>query len=117
MESRDTMSDIRLRPPVFHILLSLSDRDLHGLGITDEVEETTGGSIQLGPGTLYRSLKLMAEDGFIQEVARPGLDDDPRRKYYRITEMGRAALRAEVAHLQAIVQVAHRKSVVPGAAS
>ena len=60
-----------LRAPVFHILLALAREDLHGLGIAAAVADATEGSVVLGPGTLYRSLKEMARDGLIEEVAAP----------------------------------------------
>ena len=55
-----------LKPAVFHILLALSGRDLHGLGIADAVEQATDGSVVLGPGTLYRSLKEMMQADLIK---------------------------------------------------
>jgi DNA-binding MarR family transcriptional regulator len=76
-----------LNLPVFQILLALWDRPLHGLGIAEHVEVATEGEVQLGPGTLYRSLKEMAGAGLIREVDKP--DADPRRRYYELTARGR----------------------------
>lgn len=104
-----------LRPAVFHILLVLSDTDHHGLAVADQVEQITGGAIRLGPGTLYRSLKEMTRDGLVREVPLPGEDEDPRRKFYRITENGRAALRAEASRYERIVEVARKRAVLPEA--
>ena len=109
---KDTAQQGRIKPAVFHILLALSEDDRHGLGIADEVEEVTAGEIQLGPGTLYRSLKEMAGDGLIVEVAAPSEDDDPRRKYYRITEAGRELLAVEAARYERIVRVARKRKVL-----
>lgn len=105
-----------LKPAVFHILLALARRDLHGLGIADEVEELTGGQLRLGPGTLYRSLREMDEEGLVRETAAPRDDVDPRRKYYTLTREGRDALAAEAARYQRVVQAAQERDVLSGKA-
>jgi DNA-binding PadR family transcriptional regulator len=101
-----------LRTPVFHILLALAGEDLHGLGIADEVERATDGAVELGPGTLYRSLKEMSEAGQIEEVAAPAEDADPRRRYYRITGRGRVLLAEEAGRMARVVDLARRRSVL-----
>lgn len=106
-------SALPLRPPVFHILLALSARDLHGLGIADAAEEASEGAVELGPGTLYRSLAEMNEAGLIRQVEAPREDADPRRKYYRITGRGRAVLTAEAARLHRLVETARAQDVLP----
>ena len=98
-----------LRPPVFHILLALAGGDLHGLGIADEVERASEGVIQLGPGTLYRSLAEMAEAGLIRGVEAPAEGADPRRKYYRMTASGRELLAAETSRLGRLVEEARSR--------
>lgn len=113
MPRDDGHDELPLKIPVFHILLALSDRDLHGLGIAHEVETATGGVVELGPGTLYRSLKQMAGRGLIREVEAPSEDADPRRKYYRITESGRALLAADAARMEELVRVAQERDVLP----
>lgn len=100
-------------PARFHILLALCGGELHGLGIADEVEELTAGEVDLGPGTLYRSLKVMSEDGLVEEVPAPREDADPRRKYYRITAAGRRVVEAEAARYQRIVRAARERAVLP----
>ena len=102
-----------LRRPVFHILLALSRADLHGLGIAETVERDTDGAVALGPGTLYRSLKEMAEEGLIAEVEAPDEDADPRRKYYRATAAGERLVRAEAARLASLVRLAEERKVLP----
>ena len=73
-----------LTPAAFQILMALADEDRHGLGIMDEVEHRTGGETQLGPGTLYGTIKRLREAGFIEEAPGPSdpSGDDPRRRYY-----------------------------------
>lgn len=102
-----------LKPPVLHILLALADGELHGLGIADWIESTTGGAVELGPGTLYRSLKEMTADALIREAPAPTADADPRRKYYAITPAGRQQVSAEAARLERLVEVARQRNLLP----
>ena len=102
-----------MKPAVFHILLALSGEDLHGLGIAQSVEESTAGDVKLGPGTLYRSLKEMARDGLIEEARAPAGEDDPRRRFYRISDAGRAAVASEAGRMERLVEVARANRVLP----
>jgi len=104
-----------LRPAVFHILLALARSEMHGLGIAEAIEDATSGSVTLGPGTLYRSLKEMAADGLISEVTAPAEGGDPRRRFYGLTERGRSAVQVEAERLARIVQVARANQVLPEA--
>ena len=104
-----------VRPAVFHILLALARQSRHGLGIAETVDEATEGAVVLGPGTLYRSLKEMLRDGLIEETASPSHDDDPRRRYYALTEQGRTAVGDEAARMARIVDVARESQVLPEA--
>lgn len=113
MTDGDRGAGTPLRPPVFHILLALSRTDLHGLGIADTVERDTDGTVELGPGTLYRSLKEMANQGLIVEVEAPDEDADPRRKYYRATPEGRRLVSAEAARLASLVRLAEERDLLP----
>jgi len=90
-----------LLPATFHILVALADEDRHGYAIIQDVAARTGGSIRLSPGTLYRSIQRMLEDGLIVETdERPSPeDDDERRRYYRLTPLGTAVAQAEAARL------------------
>jgi DNA-binding PadR family transcriptional regulator len=94
---------IPLRPAVYHILLALAGGDRHGLGIADQIERASEGTLEVGPGTLYRSLSEMAGAHLIAPAAAPGPDADPRRKYYRITHRGRELLALETARLGRLV--------------
>ena len=103
-----------LTPAAFHILMALADEDRHGLGIVDEVEARTQGEVQLGPGSLYGTIKRLREVGFINEApAGPNpKDDDPRRRYYAITPSGREALARKARRMEVMVHVARSKAVL-----
>ena len=100
-----------LTPTVFYILLSLADQERHGYAIMQEVEAMTGGQIRMGPGTLYGAIKRMLATGLIVESdERPDPEyDDERRRYYRLTTLGRRVLNAETQRLSHLVEVARRK--------
>lgn len=104
--SARTPSDL-LTPAVLHILLTLAGEDLHGYAIKDAVEERTGGRLRLGPGTLYEAIHRMDEGGWIEELPGGG-----RKRVYRITEEGRAALRDELRRLGEIVDHARRAELL-----
>lgn len=112
MTNAEGLTELPLRTPVFHILLALSRCDLHGLGIAEEVERATGGTVELGPGTLYRSLKEMSGVGLVRDVPGPA-EADPRRRYYSVTPEGRKVLHAEAARLARLVEVARERDVLP----
>lgn len=104
-----------LSPAVFHILLALADRERHGYSIMQAVKSDTLGALKLGPGTLYGCLKRMLAGGLVEESEeRPDPDlDDERRRYYRATEAGLRAARAEAARLAAVVARAQAKQLLP----
>jgi DNA-binding PadR family transcriptional regulator len=99
---------IPLPSAVFHILVSLADSDRHGYAIIQDVAARTGGEVRLGPGTLYRSIQRMLEQHLIVETdSRPAAEaDDERRRYYRITPLGRQVARAEAERLSSLVKLA-----------
>ena len=94
-------SFLPLTPAVFNILLALSDGEKHGYAIMLEVEANSSGQIKMGPGTLYGSIKRMLNGGLIEESdERPDPKmDDQRRRYYRLTGLGRRVLEAEAQRL------------------
>lgn len=104
---------IPLRPAVHLILLALARGDMHGLGIAEEAERASGGAVELGPGTLYRSLAEMAGAGLIRSVPAPTPDADPRRKHYGITAEGREVLARETTRLERLVEAARTGQVAP----
>jgi DNA-binding PadR family transcriptional regulator len=90
----------------FHILLSLAGGEQHGYGIMQEVLDRTGGKVRLWPATLYGSFKRLIEAGLIEESGqRPREFDDARRRYYRLTRLGRRVLDAECGRLRELVRI------------
>lgn len=98
-----------LKPHWFHILLSLADADQHGYAIMQEVLDRTGGKVRLWPATLYGALKRLIDADLIAESPHRPAADDLRRKYYRLTPLGRKVLNAESARLEDLVRVIHAK--------
>ena len=100
----------------FHILMSVADDPRHGYAIIQDVAARTSGAVRLGPGTLYRSIQRMLEQGVLEEIhERPAPDeDDERRRYYRITRFGSAVARAEVGRLAELLRLARATSLAPG---
>jgi len=99
----------------FYILIALGSGDRHGYAILQEVEAATGGKLRMGAGTLYRSLQRMLEQGLIEETTeRPAPEeDDERRRYYRITALGREAALAEARRLAGMVRLAQASGIAP----
>jgi DNA-binding PadR family transcriptional regulator len=100
----------------FQILLSLADQDLHGYGIMRQVAEQTGGSMRLGPGTLYSSIQSLLEAKFIEELD-PREDmklGEERRRYYRLTSAGRKLARSEADRLADLLRVARSRKILRG---
>ena len=99
----------------FHILVSLADEDLHGYEIMRRVEEQTGGKTRLGPGTLYSSIQVLLDAGFISEVSNAEeTTSSERRRYYRLTATGRKACRTEAERLADLLRVARAKKILRG---
>ena len=112
---RDAGSLLPLMPAEFQILLALADQDRHGYGIMAEVKERTGGNVVLGPGTLYGTIKRLLK---MELVAEGTAQPDPalnaeRRKYYRLTELGRELATAEARRLADLVGDARAKDLIP----
>src|SRR5207237_10769831 len=103
----DLSSFLPLSSATLHILLSLAGDDLHGYGIMQEVSRQSQGQYKLGPGTLYDNLQKLIEGRFIQELGHRAQDDDPRRRYYRLTSRGRGVLAGEVARLERVRSAEH----------
>ena len=108
-----------LSPATLHILLSLAGEERHGYGIMQEVARQSEGQYKLGPGTLYDNLQKLMDQAIVEEALRRSADDDPRRRYYRLTALGRRILTAEVARLEGVVREAriHLRQPSPRRAS
>jgi DNA-binding PadR family transcriptional regulator len=105
-----------LTPPVFHILLALAGEERHGYGIMHDVARQTNDALQLGPGTLYGCLKRMLAAGLVEESDErpdPALDDE-RRRYYRMTALGRSTVKAEAGRLATAVSAAKARLRLAG---
>lgn len=105
-----------LTPAVFHILLALADQERHGYAIMSHVADTTKGHMQLGPGTLYGTIKRLLPAGLIEESGErpdPAMDDE-RRRYYRLTDLGRRVLQAEVHRYATLVKAARASGLLSG---
>jgi DNA-binding PadR family transcriptional regulator len=103
-----------LTPTVFEILLALVDEPRHGYDIMLEVERRTDGATIIRPGSLYRAVHRLLEQGLVEELdERPAAEkDDERRRYYRITDAGLEALSAETERMAAAVQAARAKNAI-----
>jgi DNA-binding PadR family transcriptional regulator len=113
---QDLRSSLPLGAATFYILLALAGGDRHGYGVIKEVEAQTAGTIKLGPGTLYRVIKQLLADGWIAEIDGDANGDDERRRYYRLTQRGRAVARAEAERLDDLVSVARSRNLLPALA-
>ncbi len=108
------MQPLPLTAPVFHILVALSDGERHGYAIMQDVASQTSDAVQLGPGTLYGCLKRMLAAGLVEESDErpdPALDNS-RRRYYRMTALGRQAARAEAERLENAVTAARSRKLL-----
>src|SRR6266403_648536 len=95
-----------------HILLALAGDELHGYGIMLEAARQSDGKYKLGPGTLYDNLKKLLAAGIVEESRRQPAGEDPRRRYYRITGLGRRVLAEEISRLEGVLREA--KAVLQG---
>jgi len=95
----------------FHILLSLVGNEQHGYGIMLEVLERTNGTVRIWPATLYGALQRMIAEGLIEESEeRPAPElDDARRRYYKLTRLGRTVLELECQRLREMLRMVQRK--------
>ena len=103
-----------LKPADFLILLMLAGGERHGYRIMQDIARQTDGEMRLEAGHLYRSLHRLLGQGFVDESGeRPAPDlDDERRRYYRLTALGRQVLAAEAARLRSLVRLAESQQLI-----
>lgn len=118
MNAAELQAFLPLNPRVFAILTVLLERPAHGYRIKLEAERHSGGSISLDPGSLYRTIARLVDDGFVAEVPPPAdeAEEDARRRYYGLTGMGRALALEEAARLRALLERADRARALAGGA-
>ena len=115
-DNRPVTDFLPLTPAIAHILLAVSDDERHGYAIMQEVARLTDGGTRMGPGTLYGTIKRLLSAGLIEESAHrreASVDDDERRRYYRMTRLGRRVLEAESARMATLLAAARAKKVFP----
>jgi len=103
------MDSAPLTPAVFAILLSLSGGDRHGYAMMKDARRPECGGIAMGPGTLYGTLERLMRDGLVAET---DVSDNERRRYYRLTNTGRAALDAELERMDSVVTAARHSGLL-----
>jgi DNA-binding PadR family transcriptional regulator len=110
------MTDIKpsepLTPAVFHILLALAKGEKHGYEIMKHVAQDSRGSVRMGNGTLYGSIKRMLADELIEDAGEQS-QDDTRRKYYKLTSRGRKVLQVEMERYVETVEAIRNSGIAP----
>ncbi len=116
MKNDELSSLLPLSPAALHILLALAAESRHGYAIMREVERQSEGQYKLGPGTLYDNLQKLMERGLVKEAGKQSPNDDPRRRYYRLTAFGRRVLSADLERLKSVLREArlHLPAVAHG---
>src|SRR5215475_7087845 len=99
---------VPLTPAVFYILFALAEGEKHGYAIMKEVENISGGQFTMGPGTLYTTIQRLLELGLIEETDTPS-DTERRRRYYRVSGMGRKTFEAELSRMESLLRSAQRR--------
>lgn len=116
MARPDPETFLPLTAPEYHVLLALGDEALHGYAMMQALEAKTGGKDALLPGTLYTTLARMVRKGLLEELAEsPEPGTDARRRYYRVTALGREVGKAETARLSRLIRVAKGQKLAPEA--
>jgi DNA-binding PadR family transcriptional regulator len=108
----DASSLIPMNPRDYLILFTLTEGERHGYGIAKEVERGSSGGVRIDPANLYRAIKRMIAKGIVEECAGP-VGGEERRKYYRITALGQAAVRLEALRLAELTAVARSRDLIP----
>jgi DNA-binding PadR family transcriptional regulator len=114
-DETDPQTFLPLPTAVFHILVGLADRDRHGYSIMQDVAARTDGKVRLSAGTLYSAIRRMLEQGLIEELrdSPDPASDDERRRYYRLTHLGREVAVAEARRLNDMLTQARATGLIP----
>jgi DNA-binding PadR family transcriptional regulator len=111
--TKQSLSELPLPPAIYLILLALNDGEAHGYRIRTAVIERSGGLVTLDPGSLYRRIARLVDDGVIAESLAPHAEDDERRRYYRLTPLGRRLFAAETERMATLVGAARAMAKRP----
>jgi DNA-binding PadR family transcriptional regulator len=103
-------SFLPLSPATLHILLALAGEKLHGYAIMQEIARQTDGRYKPGPGILYDNLQRLTKQGIVMPAGED--PDDPRRRYYRLSPLGRRVLSTEISRLEGVVREARQRMPV-----
>lgn len=104
-----------LTPAVFFILFALADGEKHGYAIMQSVSRTSANHFRMGPGTLYSTIQRLLDLGLIEETESVGgqSDHESRRRYYKLTRIGKTMLSADISRMESVVRLARDKKLVP----
>jgi len=106
--TQNTYMGDALKPADFHILMALTQGPRHGYALMKEVERESQGGVRLEIGSLYRLLARLLSSGLIEEA-----DEDERRRYYRLSHLGRRVLKAEAERLAGLVELSRVRKLLP----
>jgi len=105
---------IPLTPRTFHILLAVKDGATHGYAIMKDVEAQSSGQVVIGPGTLYEAIGRLVDAELLREVAEPAVfkDDNRKRRFYKLTALGRKVMHLEAQRLAELVGFVRREEIL-----
>lgn len=111
----DLQRMLPLTPAVFFILLALAEGEKHGYAIMQDVQSLSAEKVRMGPGTLYSTVQRLLDMSLIEETQRVGerSDHESRRRYYRLTRMGKKLMETEVTRMESVVRLARQRKLVP----
>ncbi|MBN9615213.1 MAG: hypothetical protein BGO25_03105 [Acidobacteriales bacterium 59-55] len=107
-----------LTPAVFFILFALADGEKHGYAIMQSVSELSADQFRMGPGTLYSTIQRLEEMELIEETEGTGepSDHESRRRYYKLTSIGRTVLKADIGRMESVIRLARERKLTPSTA-
>lgn len=94
----------------FSILLALSLKQRHGYELIQQIDDDSQGKLKIGPGSLYGAIRQLHDDSLIEEV--PAEPEHERRRYYRITQIGRERLGAELRFYEASLSLGKQRQIL-----